>query len=221
VGKEGKAMTEAEWLSAPYDEDVLQFLRLGRKTTPRKIRLFCCGLVRREIEWLRHPWGQELLSLAERFADGRAPKVEMGRVHRYVLRRIMQGALPETTEEERRINNATKMALGAACPDVWSAASTFVMVPECRAGEDEFLRDVVGNPFQPMAVNAAWLAWNDRGIQKIAQHIYNDHAFDSLPVLADALEEAGCTDAAILAHCREPGPHVRGCWVVDALLGKS
>jgi hypothetical protein len=213
-------MTEAEWLSAPYDEDVLQFLRRGRKTTPRKIRLFCCGLARREIEWLRHPWGQELLALAERFADGRTTKAEMGRVHRYVLRRIMRGALPETTEEERRINNTTKLALWAACPNVWQAASAFVMVPECRAGEDEFLRDVVGNPFRPAVVNAAWLAWNDRAIQKIAQHSYNDYAFDNLPVLADALEEAGCTDADILGHLRGPGPHVRGCWVVDALLGK-
>jgi hypothetical protein len=51
--------------------------------------------------------------------------------------------------------------------------------------------------------------------------IYTDRAFDRLPILADALEEAGCTDAAILEHCRGPGPHVRGCWVVDLLLDKS
>jgi hypothetical protein len=67
----------------------------------------------------------------------------------------------------------------------------------------------------------AWLDWNDRAVRKIAQAINNDGAFDRLPILADALEEAGCTDGAILDHCRGPGPHVRGCWVVDLLLGKK
>ena len=55
----------------------------------------------------------------------------------------------------------------------------------------------------------------------IARHIYDDRAFHDLPILADALEDAGCADAAILDHCRGPGPHVRGCWAVDLLLGKS
>ena len=67
----------------------------------------------------------------------------------------------------------------------------------------------------------SWLAWNDGAIRKIAQTIYDARAFDRLPLLADALEDAGCTDAAILSHCREPGEHVRGCWVVDLLLGKN
>jgi hypothetical protein len=65
------------------------------------------------------------------------------------------------------------------------------------------------------------LAWRDSTIRKLAKSIYDDRAFDRLPLLADALEEAGCTDADILAHCRGDGPHVRGCWVVDLILGKS
>ena len=56
---------------------------------------------------------------------------------------------------------------------------------------------------------------------QIAQAIYDDRAFDRMPILADALEDAGCTDRAILDHCRSEGPHVRGCWVVDLLLGKE
>jgi len=55
----------------------------------------------------------------------------------------------------------------------------------------------------------------------LAESIYVDHAFDRMPELADALEAAGCTDADVLAHCRRPGPHVRGCWVVDLILGKA
>jgi hypothetical protein len=58
-------------------------------------------------------------------------------------------------------------------------------------------------------------------VDRLASHIYDSRAFDRLPILADALEEAGCKDAEILAHCRGPGPHVRGCWVVDLVLGKE
>jgi hypothetical protein len=83
------------------------------------------------------------------------------------------------------------------------------------------LRDVFGNPFRPMAVDPSWLTWNDGTVVKLAQGIYDDRAFDRLPILADALEEGGCDDADILTHCRQPGEHVRGCWVVDLLLGKE
>jgi hypothetical protein len=83
------------------------------------------------------------------------------------------------------------------------------------------LHDLFGNPFRPVALDAACLVWNDGTIPKLAQAIYEERAFNRLPILADALEEAGCTDADILGHCRQPGSHVRGCWVVDAILGKS
>jgi hypothetical protein len=55
----------------------------------------------------------------------------------------------------------------------------------------------------------------------LAQAIDDERAFDRLPILADALEDAGCTDADLLNHCRGPGLHVMGCWVVDMLLGKG
>lgn len=84
------------------------------------------------------------------------------------------------------------------------------------------LRDVFGNPFRPPApLPAALLAWNGGTIPKLARSIYEDRRFDDLPVLADALEEAGCTDADLLGHCRGPGPHVRACWAVDLLTGRS
>jgi hypothetical protein len=70
-------------------------------------------------------------------------------------------------------------------------------------------------------VDPAWLAWNGGTVAKIAGGVQQDRAFDRLPILADALEEAGSTDLAILDHCRGPGPHFRGCWVVDLLLGKE
>ena len=83
------------------------------------------------------------------------------------------------------------------------------------------MRDIFGNLFRPVQVHTSWLVWNDGAIPKMAQSIYDYRAFDRLPLLADALEDAGCDDADILSHCRTPGEHVRGCWVVDLVLGKS
>ena len=90
-----------------------------------------------------------------------------------------------------------------------------------RHSQCNVFRDIVGNPFQPLVVVLEWLAWNDGTLRKIAQAIYEERAFDRLPILADALEDAGCDNADLLAHCRSDGEHVRGCWVVDLLLGKS
>jgi hypothetical protein len=83
------------------------------------------------------------------------------------------------------------------------------------------LHDIFGNPFRPVALDPAWLQWDGGTVRKIAQAIYDDRAFDRLPVLADALEEAGCADRDLLDHCRSGGEHVRGCWAVDLLLGKQ
>jgi len=70
-------------------------------------------------------------------------------------------------------------------------------------------------------VNPDWLAWNGRMIPKLALSVYEEGAFDRLPVVADALQDAGCDNGEILTHLRGPGPHVRGCWCLDLLLGKE
>ncbi len=80
------------------------------------------------------------------------------------------------------------------------------------------LRDIFGNPFRPVVLDPSW---RTETVVALANGIYADRAFDRMPILADALEEAGCDQADILAHCRGDGPHVRGCWVVDSLLGKG
>ena len=80
------------------------------------------------------------------------------------------------------------------------------------------LRCVVGNPFRPVAVEPGW---RTSAVVGLATTIYADRAWDRLPVLADALEDAGCTNAEVIGHCRGPGPHARGCWVVDLVLGKA
>jgi hypothetical protein len=79
-------------------------------------------------------------------------------------------------------------------------------------------RDIFGNPFRPVAFADSW---RSETVVALAAGIYAERAFDRMPILADALEEAGCDHADVLSHCRGPGPHVRGCWVVDGLLGKE
>jgi hypothetical protein len=81
------------------------------------------------------------------------------------------------------------------------------------------LRDIFGNPFRPVAFDPAWRT--DTAVS-LAKGMYESRDFGAMPILADALQDAGCDSADILDHCRDAGgPHVRGCWVVDLVLGKE
>jgi hypothetical protein len=99
--------------------------------------------------------------------------------------------------------------------EAWRAKEPVEYLAHCQ-----LLRDILGNPFRQVTLNPAW---QTSTVTALAQAIYTDRAFDRLPILADALEDAGCDNADILNHCRQPSPteHVRGCWVVDLVLGKS
>ena len=81
-------------------------------------------------------------------------------------------------------------------------------------------RDILGNPFRPTAVDPAWRECNHGAVRHIGEQILRTGSFADLPILADALEDAGCSDAAILEHCRSGGPHAPGCWALDAVLGR-
>jgi len=90
-----------------------------------------------------------------------------------------------------------------------------------QAAQVSLFRCIFGNPFWHVSINPKWLTWNDGIVVQLARTIYEEKAFDQLPVLADALEDAGCGNQRLLDHCRHPGPHARGCWPVDLLLGKE
>ena len=79
-------------------------------------------------------------------------------------------------------------------------------------------RDIFGNPFRPATLHPAWLTST---VVALARQMYESRDFGAMPILADALQDAGCDNDDILNHCRGPGPHVRGCWVVDLVLGKE
>ena len=89
---------------------------------------------------------------------------------------------------------------------------------DARTEHARVLRCIFGNPFRPATLDRAW---RTPTAVALARGIYDDRAFDRLPILADALQDAGCDNEEVLNHCRGPGPHVRGCWVVDLILGKS
>jgi hypothetical protein len=91
-------------------------------------------------------------------------------------------------------------------------------VDNFMASHTRLLREIFGNPFRPVSLNPTWHTTN---VLALVQAIYDDRAFERMPILGDALEDAGCDNADILNHCRQPGEHVRGCWVVDLILGKS
>jgi hypothetical protein len=89
--------------------------------------------------------------------------------------------------------------------------------PAWRVRQADALRDALGNPFAPVTWDPAW---RSETVVSLADGIHFDNAFDRVPILADALEEAGCDHPDVLAHCRGPDPHARGCWVVDAARGR-
>jgi hypothetical protein len=96
----------------------------------------------------------------------------------------------------------------------WEAAAVWAREVFHSCG---LLREIFGNPFQPPRV----APWQTATVMSIAEGIYHEEAFDRLPILGDALEDAGCTHPDVLDHCRQKGDHVKGCWVVDLLVGKS
>ena len=86
------------------------------------------------------------------------------------------------------------------------------------AAQMPLLRDIFGNPFRPVTFDPAWRTTT---AVQIAQGMYDSRDFAAMPILADALQDAGCEEVSIHDHCRGPGPHIRGCWVVDLVLGKE
>jgi hypothetical protein len=198
-------MTEQEWLACDDPTVMLDFLR--GQTADRKLRLFA-------VAWLRHPWApiyqernREYWELAERYADGQAGPAELHEawISGYSSSAITFQILRPSAEE--------------------AVASSLCALVDSRRGKAKqvaLLRDIFGNPFRPPSpLDASVLTWSGGTVVTLARSIYQDRHFDDLPVLADALEEAGCTDAALLEHLRGPGPHVRGCWAVDLILAKD
>jgi hypothetical protein len=214
----------------------------------RKSRLFAVACCRRILHLIPVAAARRVVEVSERFADGLVTGQELGAAVEASMRACEEhgqrlaayGSRPWRHEIEA-INAVSRVhrtesggrsgvSRAAAAAWVWAAA-----VQQNLEGEDagrrlieaeyarqaDLLRDIVGNPFRPSVIDPSWLAWNDRCVEKIARGISEECAFGRLPILHDALLDAGCDNEDILAHCRSPEGHVRGCWVIDLLLGKE
>lgn len=229
-------MTEEEWLACEDPEPMLDLL--VPQVSDRKLRLFAVACYFR-LWRVRHPTGDlhPMILVAERFADGLASRDELENAE---ARIGGVGAYSSAASA----SNAAGAVLGedASTAARWSArhaADYFGHLEVEAAGykrENHFATGVIAERkvqaalarevfgpilFRPIAAAPSWLAWNNETVLRLAQPIYADRAFDRLPILADALEDAGCTSQDILAHCRGGGDHARGCWVVDLILGKT
>ena len=210
---------EAEWLACPDPLTLVQY-NTGRFTN-RKHRLFACASCRLAWDQLTDPRSRAAVEVGERFADGIATPEELLRAHTEALNVLRPaGLMLPFSLAEAALEAAAPRPSVATVVRAWGHTRRHPRSAEA-ARLAALLREVLGNPFRPVNVNPAWLTWDGGCIQSLARRIYDERGFAALPVLADALEEAGCSDADILRHCREPGPHVRGCWVVDFLLGKG
>jgi hypothetical protein len=207
-------MTESEWQNSTEPQAMLQFLQMNETASKRKLRLFAVACSRRMWDWV-DSLGRSAAEIAERFADGLASPEELR-----VARPACQGAGGQAAWYAAASNPAIA-ARNAARSAQTGAANNALIGSEAAEllAQANLLRDIFGwMPFRSWAVKPCWLT---PAVVELAQVIYDDRAFDRMPILADALEHAGCDDEKILRHLREPGPHVRGCFVVDLLLGKE
>jgi hypothetical protein len=230
-------MTEAEWLASADPEAMLEFLE--GKVSERKLRLFACACCRRIWPLLTDADSRHAVEVSERYADGRARMRDLAGALTLAAARGGEAALAAYSAASRNpgqsVGTASEAALDAVAGAAVQEARAAGVAPtneawegvratanRARAAEAReqaaLLRDIAGNPFRPVTAEPSWRAWHGGTVTRLAEAIYEQRRFGDLPILADALEEAGCSRADVLAHCRGPGAHVPGCWVVDAVL---
>ena len=217
-------MNEAKWLSCSELWTLLDFMK--RKAGHRKLRLFACACCRR-IWRLLPEHCQRAVEVTERFADGLASREELRSANdaeSIVFRATQPTASYDWFDAFRAAGNMARAEAGAAFPNAPHDHDDYLAAAArestAAAAQADLLRDLFGNPFRPAHIDRSWHAWRDGVVRKMAQAIYDRRRFSDLPIVADALEEAGCTESTILAHCRSGKEHVRGCWVLDLLLDK-
>jgi hypothetical protein len=239
-------MTEDEWLAATSAESLLNFLK--GQGSDRKLRLFGAACCRRLWDLL--PVGLRATVVAgERFADqeidpkqlaalvdgakkafGHVPVLLTPLAWGKIVEAVQQIARPPSAAGTwGRVRHAARAAVEAAAHGPrWAGAPISDRLETClrlRAAEKEaqaaLLRDVFGNPFRPLSLDPDVLNRDGGKVVKLARVIYDEGGFERLPILADTLEEAGCTAVALLDHLRGPGPHAKGCWGLDLSLGRT
>jgi len=191
-------MTESQWQNCTDPDLMLNFLR--DRASDRKLRLFACAC-RRAIWDLLDEHGQQDVAAAERAADDNANR---------------PGTWLAVQAEATGVASAASTAARARGGDAAARAAW----DEQRRTQCALLRDIF-QPFRPPRIDPQWLSANGGAAGRLAGEIYEQGAFSRLPELADLLMDADCQEDRLLSHCHSVKGHVRGCWVLDALLGKE
>ena len=215
-------MTEADWKGC--DDPARMIFEFGLCANHSKTRLLLAANCRRGWRLLSET-ARRAVELAERFADGLVTAQELTAVREDTREEVSYFSV--ALDHSDQYEQALRISLGiAAFADaaVWPEyrkveAFFWDCVPDERGPDAHNVRDIFGNPFRPVAFDAAW---RTSTATALAQTMYESRDFGAMPILADALQDAGCDSDDILSHCRDPhATHVRGCWVVDLVLGKG
>ncbi|QJW93189.1 hypothetical protein [Frigoriglobus tundricola] len=239
-------MTEADWLTTTDFETHVRFV--ADRLSPRRSRLLAAGFCRAASSLFDLPDLIAALAVVEEYADGLAPVAELDKARQFcralALRaneaytRHYDGGLSGAEDYVRReLGWAVSFTAGGLVPvvDVGTRAAHAAVQARTGAGLLQSVADtpataeqarvmlgvvwdVVGNPFRPVAFEPTW---RTDTVVSLARQVYESREFGALPILADALQDAGCDNSHVLTHCRHESGHVRGCWVLDGVLGKE
>jgi hypothetical protein len=205
-------MDPNEWRVCLVPRKMLQYV--CDRPRERKLRLLTCGALRSVWQRLPDERCRAAVELAERLADGQATDVERQALW-LQLAQARDLALQHGAQDLALWFRDARSALTENMAEYWPPAEV-----NGRTLCD-LIRDLFA-PYHDCHIEPDWLAWNSGTVAKMARVIYDERRFAEVPILGDALEEAGCSDQGILTHCRAPkAVHVRGCWVLDALLNLS
>jgi hypothetical protein len=209
-------MTETEWLECADPQKMLEFLQ--GNVSERKLRLFACACSRREESALCSI-GFQAIAIAEGMADGQSNKALRDQTEKAIQRLIPNDG---TWSMYSIVCWALHIPKGRSYPleDIMPYLVGNLVQAGCMSAEKflSAIHEICGNPFRPLSFNPNW---QTSTVQQLAAAIYQEKAFDRLPILADALEDAGCDSTDLLNHLRQPGEHVRGCWALDLVLGEK
>jgi hypothetical protein len=226
-------MTEDLWQVDTRVEEMLK--HLGPDASPRKLRLFAVACARRVLPREADFYMTHAINIAEQFADGVGKKW-----HLAAARKALQSShvvrskrwSPLYTDHIRSVpawhaarDQIVQGANDCAGCSAWSTTrrirygTVTMTIPEKELkAQANLLRDIFGNPFRPVTLDPRWLT---SIVLDLSRTIYAERVFKRMPILADALMDAGCDSDEIINHCRGSGPHTRGCWLVDSILGKN
>ncbi len=235
--------TEEDWLTGTDPRAMLTFV--ANQKSVRPTRLFAVACCRRIWASMPDQRSRNAVEVSERFADGLASEEELSKAFGEARDVPEESLLDEPLDDYLAHNpDISSKSVADACAAeaasavtysdhlamflknaAWDVADAVYALNGFNAEERnqermelcDLVREIFGNPFRPISISAAWLTLD---VISLAQTIYDQRAFGRMPELAELLEAAGCDDSDIIPHCRGSGPHVRGCWVIDLILGK-